>query len=182
MDDNAAITACKNGQPAAFRHLVERYQGRAMGHAIGILGNRDDAQDAVQEAFVDAYRALFRFDRKRSFYPWFYVILRNRCHKRLARRQREPVSLTDEAILQAEQDPDPDREALERALRSISAADRELLTLKYLDGHGCCELAKLLSIPEGTVMSRLYSARQRLRETLLSNPNFRPKQESRHEF
>ena len=152
-----------------------------MSHALGILGNRDDAKDAVQEALVDAYRALDRFDRSRGFYPWFYVILRNRCHKRLARRQREPVSLADESVLQTQQDPDPDREALERALRSLSATDRELLTLKYLDGHGCRELARLLAIPEGTVMSRLYAARKRLRESLLGDPEFRPIPGSHHE-
>ncbi len=75
MDDSAAIERCQNGDREAFRYLVECYQGQAVGHAVAILGNREDALDAVQEAFIDAFKALARFDRTRRFYPWFYVLL-----------------------------------------------------------------------------------------------------------
>ena len=76
MDDAAAIRSCRAGDADAFRYLVERYQKHAMAHAVAILGNRTDAEDALQEAFLDAYRALDRFDEGRSFYSWFYTILR----------------------------------------------------------------------------------------------------------
>ena len=87
MNDAAAVQQCLKGEPEAFRVLVERYQGRALGHAITIIRNRDDAQDAVQDAFLNAHRALHTFDRGRVFYSWFYVILRNCCYKHVARRR-----------------------------------------------------------------------------------------------
>jgi len=95
MDDQAAIQRCRAGDNEAFRHVVEHYQSEAIGHAIAILGNREDAMDAVQEAFIDAFQALDRLDLTRRFYPWFYVILRNRCYKLVAGRKKREVSLRE---------------------------------------------------------------------------------------
>jgi RNA polymerase sigma-70 factor (ECF subfamily) len=78
MDDQTAIEKCRAGDKEAFRHVVEHHQAEAIGHAIAILGNRADAMDAVQDAFIDTFQALDRIDLTRRFYPWFYVILRNR--------------------------------------------------------------------------------------------------------
>ena len=78
MDDQTAIEKCRAGDKEASRHLVEHYQAEAIGHTIAILDNRGDTMDAVQEAGIDAYQALGRLDLTRRFYPWFYVILRNR--------------------------------------------------------------------------------------------------------
>jgi DNA-directed RNA polymerase specialized sigma24 family protein len=71
LDDPVAIERCRAGDKEAFRHLVERYQAEAMEHAVAILADREDALDAVQDAFFDAYQALSRFDTSRQFYPWF---------------------------------------------------------------------------------------------------------------
>lgn len=96
MDDMTAIAQCQAGDAEAFRHLVERYQAEAMGHALAILANREDAADAVQEAFVAAFRALGRFEAGRRFYPWLYTILRHRCFKVASRRPRtQPVEEAD---------------------------------------------------------------------------------------
>ena len=76
MDDAEAIERCQQGDREVFRHLVERYQKRGVAHAIAILFNRDDAEDAVQEAFIDAFKAIGTFDTSRTFYSWFYVLLR----------------------------------------------------------------------------------------------------------
>lgn len=172
MDDSAAIKRCKSGDKDAFRYLVERYQTEAMGHALAILGDREDALDVVQEAFIDAYQALARFDLSREFYPWFYTILRNRCFKLLVTRRKTLVLSVDESlILMPVSDvPPEDRLALERALLELSTAERELLTLKHLDGLSYNELAKRLDIPKGTVMSRLFHARKHLREKLILIP------------
>jgi RNA polymerase sigma factor (sigma-70 family) len=86
MDDETAIEKYLNGEREEFRYLVESYQRQAIGHAAAILGNFADAPDAVQEAFIDAFRALKNFDRTRRFYPWFYVLLRNRCYKMSAKK------------------------------------------------------------------------------------------------
>jgi RNA polymerase sigma-70 factor (ECF subfamily) len=167
MDDATAIQRCKAGEQGAYRHLVESYQKEALGHAVAILGNRDDALDAVQDAFVDAYRRLDTFDATRRFYPWFYVILRNRCFKLSASRRRRQTEPLDDAVIIEQRDDDGTRVIeLERGLMQLGMEDREILTLKYLDGLSYAELAERLQIPTGTVMSRLYKARQRLREAL----------------
>jgi RNA polymerase sigma-70 factor (ECF subfamily) len=168
MNDLVAIQKCNAGDRDAFRHLVEQYQGEAMGHAIAILADRDDALDAVQDAFFDAYQALRNFDTSRQFYPWFYTILRNRCFKLIAGRKRNLAAPVDEALIITAEGkvPPEDRIALERALLEMSSAERELITLKHLDGLSYDELAERLEIPKGTVMSRLYHARKRLHEAL----------------
>jgi RNA polymerase sigma-70 factor, ECF subfamily len=169
MDDLGAIRRCQTGDKDAFRHIVERYQAEAMGHALAILVDREDALDAVQEAFLDAYQALGRFDTSRQFYPWFYTILRNRCFKLSAKRKKNVgLSFDDALILAPVSDVTPeDRLSLEQALLELSFAERELLTLKHLDGLSYEELAERLEIPKGTVMSRLYHARKRLHEKLV---------------
>jgi RNA polymerase sigma-70 factor, ECF subfamily len=170
MDDLSAIQNCRAGDREAYRHLVEKYQSRAVGHAIAITGVREDALDAVQEAFLDAFQALGSFDLRRQFYPWLYAILRNRCFKLLASRKRLEVSSLGEIrteILAPTSSLSPEElMALERALLALSPEDRELITLKHLDGLSYRELAERLGIAEGTVMSRLYYARQRLRDLL----------------
>ncbi|MGI9055631.1 MAG: RNA polymerase sigma factor [Pyrinomonadaceae bacterium] len=168
MDDLAAIKNCIDGDKDSFRFLVERYQHQAIGHATAVLGNREDAFDAVQEAFIDAYRAIDRFDFTRRFYPWFYVLLRNRCFKMLAAAGRRNTESADEMEILAPQSESSIEEtlSLETALLDLSPEDRELVTLKYLDGLSYQELAELLHIPKGTVMSRLFYARRQLQAKL----------------
>ena len=166
MDDEAAIEKCQNGEKDAFRFLVERYQNQAISHAVAILGNREDARDALQEALLDAFQAIKRFDNSRRFYPWFYVLLRNRCFKMAA--QRKPTDNVEEIEILAAQ-PGSSREELlmlESALRALSIEDREIVTLKYLDGLSYDELSERLEIPRGTVMSRLFYARKQLQAKL----------------
>ena len=164
MDDSVALKNCLEGDKESFRYLVERYQNQAVGHAMAILGNREDALDAVQEAFVDAFRALDKFDSSRRFYPWFYVLLRNRCFKMLAASSRQnTVSLEESEILTPGNESSiEDTLTLEAPLLALTPEDRELITLKYLDGLSYQELAELLQIPRGTVMSRLFYARKQL--------------------
>ncbi len=168
MDDPTAIRNCQSGDKEAFRHLVERYQAEAVGHAIAILGNHEDALDAVQEAFLDAFQALHRFDIARRFYPWFYVLLRNRCFKLAAGRKRKEMSSSDEIEILA---PTPSLRTeetmlLEQTMLELKPDDRELITLKHLDGLSYEELAERLEVPFGTIMSRLYHARKRLQDKL----------------
>jgi len=168
MNDPTAIRNCQAGDKEAFRHLVERYQNQAIGHAIAILGDRDDAQDALQDAFLDAFNALHRFDVGRQFYPWFYVILRNCCFKLAAGRKKRDLTSSDDIEMLA---PTPDLRPeetmlLERMMLELKAEDRELITLKHLDGLSYEELSERLALPLGTIMSRLYHARKRLRDKL----------------
>jgi RNA polymerase sigma-70 factor (ECF subfamily) len=174
MDDAAVIRTCLAGEREAFRLLVERYQREALGHALALVGHHEDARDAVQEAFLDAFRALARFDPTRPFYPWLYVLLRNRCYKLLAGRKRRQAQPLPRAPLLARPAPEATSEvaALEEALLRLSTEDRELITLKHLDGLSYEQLAERLAVLPGTVMSRLYNARQRLRKRLLEQGLF----------
>jgi len=167
--DLAAIRQCKAGNRDAFAPLVTRYQREAFAHARAILPNDDDARDALQEAFVDAFRSLDRFDERRAFYPWFYVILRNRCFGMLRKEQRgnSPEQLAEGTpFVRA----GVDEVELNDALAQLPAEQREILLLKYLDGLTYAELAERLEVPRGTVMSRLYYARERLRKVLELEP------------
>jgi len=165
-DDEIAIEKCRNGEREAFRHLVEKYQRQAVSHATAILGSREDALDAAQEAFIDAFKALKQFDSSRPFYPWFYVLLRNRCFK-MAARKRETESIDETVIVAPNSTAQSERIlALENALRSLDMEDREIVTLKYFDGLSYNELAERLQIPKGTVMSRLFHARKKLQAKL----------------
>jgi len=167
MDDSSAVQRCLTGDPEAFRTVVERYQGRALGHAIAIIRNRDDALDVVQEAFLNAHQALRTFDRERAFYPWFYAILRNCCYRQLASRATNaPDSGIRVDLLESPGVSVEERLAIEEALAALSPVDREIVMLRHFDGLSYAELAAALGIPAGTVMSRLFNARQRLRESL----------------
>lgn len=162
MDDGAAIRSCTAGDPDAFQHLVYRYQVRALAHARALTGDDADAADAAQEAFVDAFKNLHRFDTGLDFYPWFYVLLRNRCLKQRTRRatRRESAELSEPHA--------PDHPSAEQvldvrtALDRLEPADREVILLKHVDGWTYDEIAARLKIPRGTVMSRLFTARRRL--------------------
>ena len=172
--DSEAIRKCLDGDIDAFRSLVERYEREALAHARTIVGNAEDSRELVQEAFLEAFRALARFDSSRKFYPWFYVILRNRCYGWLKSRGRS-VTLSLESchnvIVTCEADSTVGKEDIEEALLRLGAEDREIILLKYIDGLTYRSVADRLEIPIGTVMSRLYHARRRLRAILESAAN-----------
>jgi RNA polymerase sigma-70 factor (ECF subfamily) len=149
----------------AFRHLVDRYQARALAHARLLTRNHADASDATQEAFIDVFRNLNAFDPARPCYAWFYVLLRNRCFKQQSRRGTRsesgaaPEPLIDPAVSEGRLD-------VWRAIERLAPADAELIVLKHIEGWTYEELSASLGVPRGTIMSRLYAARQRL-STLL---------------
>ena len=161
MDDAAAARACRAGDRETFGHLVARYQNRALAHARVLTRNDADAADATQDAFVDAFRNIDGFDPARPFYAWFYVLLRNRCFKQRQRRgtRSESGLVPDSAVAPAVSVGGLD---VRRALDRLAPDDAELVVLKHIEGWTYDELSAALGIPRGTVMSRLYTARQRL--------------------
>jgi RNA polymerase sigma-70 factor (ECF subfamily) len=166
MSDRDDILAAQSGDAGAFERLVRQYQRLALGHARVVLGRCEDARDAVQDAFVSAWRHVASLDPDRPFYPWFYVVLRNRCTSML--RKRRPSSPIDERFVAA---PMTDVRATETraALARLPSEDREILMLKYIDRRRYAEIAMMLDIPKGTVASRLHAARNRLAELIQSD-------------
>lgn len=180
-DERALILRCQQGERQAFEPLVKHYMRMAAAFALAWTGNREDALDLSQEAFVRAYRAIQRFDLSRPFYPWFHTILRNLCLNYLSRAARLHEIPLREDFEHAGRDPGPlavvERNELRRTvwegIRKLGAKDREILILREFQGLTYAEIAEVLDIPRGTVMSRLHTARQRLRarlEPLMSGP------------
>jgi RNA polymerase sigma-70 factor (ECF subfamily) len=166
----------RDGDTGAFAVLVERYMRRAYFAALGLVGSHDDALDLSQEAFARAFRARRSLDPERPFYTWLYSILRNLCFnfvrdRKLRRRKLEGASswLVEQASARASQ-ASPERQALasevrERlhaAIEQLPDREREMLVLKEFEGLRYREIAELLGVPIGTVMSRLYTARRHL--------------------
>jgi RNA polymerase sigma-70 factor (ECF subfamily) len=171
------IRKCKAGDARFYEPLVRAYEPSALRLATGMLGNLEDARDALQDAFVKAYEALHRFDLRRPFGPWFFQILRNHCRDMLRSRQaRFKLEVLDENLEHRPEDADkgPERarqrsaarEILWRALEKVGYEHREILVLKELQGFRYNEIAEILDIPEGTVASRLFHARRALKEAL----------------
>jgi RNA polymerase sigma-70 factor (ECF subfamily) len=159
------------GDSDAFGLLVTRYQKVMYTVALRMVGNAEDARDITQDAFVKAYRQLAAFDPHYRFFSWLYRIQLNECFNAVrARRPFEPIGpeaaaaaeTPYDARLQAER-----REQIVAALHQLTPEYRAVVVLRHFAGQSYEEIAAALDIPEKTVKSRLYSARQRLGELLL---------------
>ena len=171
------IRKCKAGDARFYEPLVRAYEPSGLRLAAGMLGNLEDARDALQDAFVKAFDALHRFDLRRPFGPWFFQILRNHCRDMLRSRQaRFKVETLDEnlELRPADSEKGPERvrqraaarDLLWSALERVGDEHREILVLKELQGFRYNEIAQILDIPEGTVASRLFHARRALKDAL----------------
>lgn len=178
--DALLVRRTRAGDTRAFGILVERYMRRAYYAALGLVGSSEDALDLSQEAFVRAFRARHTIDPDRPFYAWLYQIIRRLCfnHTRDRRTRRRGIEAAGDWLVEQATSRTagmrPDR-ALEQAeakrrvaaaLESLSDRDREVLVLKEFEGLRYREIAEILGVPIGTVMSRLYSARRRLAAAL----------------
>jgi len=171
-NEREIIRLWKRGDKRAYEKLVRRYMSAAYLVAYGYVNNAEDARDLSQEAFVKVYQARARFDEERPFYPWLYRVLRNHCLNFL-RRGRAEVSIDDENNHREIASPHPtaleDLEGNERrrivraAIARLSDDHREIIVLKNFNDRSYKEISELLGIPMGTVMSRLFYARQALR-------------------
>lgn len=171
------IRKCKAGDSRFYEPLVRAYEPAGLRLALAMMGNREDARDALQDAFVKTYQSLHRFDLRRPFGPWFFQILRNLCRDRLrSRKARFKVEALDERLelRPADGEKGPERirersrarEVLWQALERIGEDHREVIVLKELQGFRYNEIAQILDVPEGTVASRLFHARKALKDAL----------------
>jgi RNA polymerase sigma-70 factor (ECF subfamily) len=166
-DDGELVERCRRGDREAFGPLVERYQRVLFNVAFRMLGDREEARDATQTAFVRAYEKLHTYDPRHRFFSWLYRIAMNECLN--LRSRRRPVQALD-PTLRSTGDPEEAlragerRAAVHQGLLALPDDGREVVVLKHLLGFSYEEIAATLGIPEKTVRSRLYSARQRLAE------------------
>ncbi len=182
-EDRELVRRTVGGDRSAFGSLVERYQKRVYAVAFGIVRDREDAWDVAQEAFVKAFKNLDRFEGDSTFFTWMYRITYNLAidHYRSRGRRETGVDLDERGVeraLQAEDRPnlggDPDQmsdraelsRVLHEAMGKLSDKHRAIIVLREVEGLSYEEIAAVLGIAKGTVMSRLFHARKNL-QTLL---------------
>ncbi len=179
------VKRARNGDRDAFAVLVERYQRRIFSVCFGVVRNPDDAMDLTQETLVKVYRNLEGFQGDSSFYTWVYRIAKNVSIDHVRRNQRHRTVDYDDAFGRDEDGDDdgmlpgrlgidPERvlgrrellDKIEEALGSLSPAHRECIVLREVQGLSYQEMADVLGISIGTVMSRLHHARKNMQRAL----------------
>ncbi len=191
MDEQALIDAARRGDVGSFNQLVLSYQSMAYNVAYRILGDRDAAADATQEAFLSAFQAIGKF-RGGSFKAWVLRIVTNACYDQLRLKQRRPTASLD-VLLVSEPAPirpltDPDESPEEHALRqelskviqvgigTLPTEQRITLILSDIQGFSYQEIAAISGVSLGTVKSRLSRARGKLRDFLMEQGELLPSQ------
>jgi RNA polymerase sigma-70 factor, ECF subfamily len=170
--DGVIVARVLRGDVEIFRVLVERYRDRYARHAFHMLGNREDAEEALQDAFVRAYRSLSRCEEPERFGAWLFRILVNRCRTLGARRgRRAKTFVVDEgAVLEAAEDHPAERNAwreeIDRALTQLRSDQREAFLLKYVEDMGYDEMSQLTGVGVSALKMRVMRACDRLRELL----------------
>ncbi|MEV0582513.1 RNA polymerase sigma factor SigM [Nonomuraea sp. NPDC050310] len=167
--DAALLTAHINGDPHAFSEIVRRHRDRMWAVALRTLGDPDEAADAVQDAFVSAYRKAGSFRGEAAVTTWLHRIVVNACLDRMRRKSVRPVA-DDELIEAAERDsPLPDQTVEREVSMEVSAAlkllppdQRAALVLVDMMGYSVEDAAQVLDVPSGTVKSRCARGRAKL--------------------
>jgi len=188
-DDVTVISRCQKGDTEAFGVLVERYQKKMFNIAFRMTGDFEEAGEVVQEAFLSAFKAIKKFRGESTFATWMTSIVLNHaknCLKKIKTiSHHEPMSLDD---LSEDHDSTPRfdppaggmstleqlekkdvQETVQKAINSLDAEFREALILKDIQELSYEEIGTILNIPEGTVKSRIFRAREALRERLKRN-------------
>ena len=177
--ETVAIQRCQGGCRSAFEIIVKKYMKQAYSIALGFVGNREDALDLSQEAFFRAYSNIEKLNPQRKFFPWFYHILRNLCFSHLRKRKvRRAYSLDGENSpeVAAESDGwfDPEavaqkseaKTAVWEAIGNLDEKHREVIILRHFENLSYERIAQILFCNKGTVMSRLYNGRKKLKKLL----------------
>jgi RNA polymerase sigma-70 factor (ECF subfamily) len=163
------VVAAKSGDDEAFAGLVRLHQRRAYAVARAIVGTHEDAEDAVQEGFLHAYRALDRFVAGQSFGAWLHRIVANAALDLTRRRRVRDADELSDVFASPFRDPAIDDELRTRlgaALATLGERQRSVIVLHDVEGFKHGEIGALLGIPEGTSRSDLHHARAALRRAL----------------
>jgi RNA polymerase sigma-70 factor (ECF subfamily) len=182
-EDRELIERAQRGDQAAFRALVERHQRRAFTIAVGLVRDENDAREIVQEAFLRVYRGLGSFQGGSSFFTWLYRIVMNLAIDLMRKPGRRDVELQENRVVEEDADfpvvsridgADPldvirRREIAERiqtALDALPPYHRGVILMREVEGMSYEEMAQAMGVSKGTIMSRLFHARQKLQRAL----------------
>lgn len=170
LENKLLVLRSQTGEKDAFEQLVSRWQNPLWRHAYGLTGDREAAWDAVQDTWVAVVRGIRRLEDADAFPKWVFTILRNHCTDWVKRRQKSR-HLEEELQPDIEGTPSHEVSTAARvdvwtALAGLDERQREMVSLHYTQGFGTREIAEITGIPEGTVKSRLYHAREELRRIM----------------
>ncbi len=169
-DEMKLIEQCIKGDRQAFEALLIQYEKPVFNAAYRMLNNREDASDVTQTVFLKVYENFDSFDPSRRFFSWVYRITLNESINWLSKQKRlEPLqheTAADSKSPEQEVDSAQLSAAVQAALMTIKTDYRSVVILKHFLGCSYMEISDVLEIPEKTVRSRLYSARQLLKATL----------------
>jgi RNA polymerase sigma-70 factor (ECF subfamily) len=168
-DERGLVLAAQRGEREAFSELVRRHQRRAYAVARSIVINHEDAEDAVQEAFLHAFKAIDRFLPDQAFGAWLHRIVANAALDVTRRRKVRDADELPETVASPFRDPavgDELRRRLQEALEALPERQRAVIVLHDVEGYKHAEIGKMLDIPEGTARSDLHYARSHLRQLL----------------
>ena len=184
LDDGDVVAAFLGGEERAFQELVTRYQSRLLNFIYRTIGDREKAEDLVQEVFIRVYRHIGRFDRSKKFSTWIYTIASNLAKNELRNRSRSPLVLYQSLRPRGEEDQRPLqfedlnsrpddlyrkrhlRELVEESVAKLPAHHREVFVLRELEGKSYEEIAEITNTNLGTVKSRLNRARASFAELI----------------
>lgn len=162
--DEMLVLYATEGKREAFDRLARRWRPRHYAHACRLLGRNDLAADAVQDAWISIVRGLHRLDDPAKFPAWSYSIVTHRCQDLLRRNYRARESELDESIAAEDATGAFAAQDLQRGLQTLPAEQRTAIALFYSEGFTIEEIAEALSVPTGTVKTRLFHARRTLRQ------------------
>lgn len=171
--DGLLVERCRNGDRRAFEALVSRYQKPVFNAALRMLRNPEDARDVAQTVFLKVYEHLGDYDPTHRFYSWIYRIALNESINVLDRRRRLEPIVGDEIDerLGAEDEVASEQagQRVQRALMTIKPEYRAVIVLKHFLELSYEDIGRVLELPEKTVKSRLFTARQLLKDALQDN-------------
>lgn len=186
MDDRALVERVQSGDHHAFRLLFDRYHRRAYAVAFGVVKNKQDALDVVQDGFVKVHKHIGKFQGTSSFYTWLYRIVMNLSIDHVRRRKNKGVEYDDGVGREADEvagdgtllprvlGSNPGKavarqellEKIQAALEELPEYHRQVILLREIEGLSYEEMAQALGVPKGTIMSRLFHARKKMQASL----------------
>lgn len=169
--DIRVVEEARLGDQEAFTRLYEQVYADLYKTALFILGSRSDAEDAVSETFLDAYRGIRKLKEPSAFKSWIFKILQARCNRKIALNYKlrnhfnlEDFALSDTSLCYNQNS--DDKLVLMNALYCLNYHERSIVFLSVIQGYKIREIAEILKMPQGTVSSKLHRCLEKLKKTI----------------